>query len=118
MVGVTTVVAAAFALMLFVTLADLVVAGYTRAAARAAVAEAARAAARADDPDVACRERAAAVLTGLLGPRTRRGVTVRCRASDRVTVRATAEVVVTPWWPGLADRTTTVGATARREVWP
>ena len=118
MAGVATVVAAALALVLFVTLADLVVAGYTRAVARSAVAEAARAGARADEPGPACAARAAAVLDGLLGSAARRGVTVRCVAADAVTVRADAEVVVTPWWPGLPVWTTTVGATARREVWP
>ena len=116
--GVTTVVAAALALVVFVTMVDLIVAGYTRGAARTAVAEAARAAARSDDPAAACPARAAAVLDGLLGAAARRGITVRCAASDPVTVRVDAEVVVVPWWPGLPVWTTTVGAVARREVLP
>ena len=113
----TTVTAAALALVLLVTFADLLVAGYTRAVARAAVAEGARAGARADDPAAACGARAADVLDGLLGSVARPGVSVRC-AAGATAVRADAEVVVVPWWPGLPVWTTTVGAVARREVLP
>ena len=67
MTGVAFVVAAGMALVLFVSLANVVTMTFTRGAVRAAVEEGARTGARSDDPVAACEARARAVLSGLLG---------------------------------------------------
>ena len=119
MAGVTFVVAAAFALVLFVMLADLVMVQFTRGSARAAVDEAVRAGSRSDVPVATCESRARAVLDGLLGPGARAGVAVSCSTGGTAAgVHATARVVVTPWLPGLPSWSFRVDADAVREVLP
>jgi len=111
------VVAAALVLVVFVTLADVVTAGYTRQVARAAVAEGARAGSRSEDPVPDCEARGEAVLDGLLGATARRGVVLRCSVV-RSAVRAHAEVRIAPWWPGVPEWATSAEAAATREVLP
>ncbi|MBM3659736.1 MAG: hypothetical protein FJW95_09580 [Actinobacteria bacterium] len=119
MAGVAFVVAAAFAFVLFVTLADLVMVQFTRNAARAAVDEGVRAGSRSDTPVATCETRARAVLDGLLGPGARGGVTVSCAtATAPDAVRATVRVAVTPWLPGLPTWSFTIGGAGVREVLP
>lgn len=119
MAGVAFVVAAALALVLFVTLADLVMVQFTRNAVRAAVDEGVRVGSRSDAPVAACEARARAVLDGLLGSGARGGVTVSCAtATAPDAVRATARVEVRPWLPGLPTWSFMLGGAAVREALP
>jgi hypothetical protein len=113
------VVAAGMALVVFVSLANLVTITFTRGAVRAAVEEGARVGARADDPVAACENRARAVLRGLLGPLVGEEITVRCVVDGSPpSVRAQADASVVPWWPGLPAMTFTTDASSAREVLP
>ena len=117
--GLALVVAAAFALVVFVTLADVVTMQLSRRAARAAAEEAVRAGSRADAPVAVCEERARAVLDGLLGPGPRSQVDVSCSlAGSPPTLRARADAVLHPWLPGLPDWSFSVGSDAVLEVLP
>jgi len=117
--GLAFVVAAAFALVVFVMLADVVTMQFTRAAVRAATGEAVRAGSRSDTPVTECETRARAVLAGLLGPDTRDRVTVSCAVSGvPEMVRARAEAALTPWIPGLPVWTFVVDRDAVREALP
>ncbi len=118
-VAIALVVAAGLALVVFVTLANLVTMQFTRGAVRAAADEAVRVASRSDAPVAACEERARAVLDGLLGPAARGGVTLTCSVSGRPpTVRARAEVTIVPWLPGLPEWQLVVRSDAAQEVLP
>lgn len=113
------VVAAGLALVVFVTLANLVTMQFTRGAVRAAADEAVRVASRSDSPVTACEARARAVLEGLLGPVARGGVAFRCAVSGTPpSVHARAEVTMVPWLPGLPDWQVVVRSDAAREVVP
>jgi len=102
MTGVAFVVAAGMALVVFVSLANIVTLAFTRGAVRAAVEEGARVGARADDPVAACEARARAVLRGLLGPAARDAVAITCGVDGSPPrVRAHADARLVPWWPGL-----------------
>jgi Flp pilus assembly protein TadG len=117
--GVTFVVAAGLALVVFVVLANLVVTQHTRAAVRAAVDEAARVGSRSDAPVADCEARGAAVLAGLLGPSARAGVRVSCAVEGAPSVvRAHADVTVVPWAPGLPAWQYRVDSAVVREVLP
>lgn len=119
MAGLAFVVAAAFALVVFVTLADVVTMQLTRTAVSAAAGEAVRAGSRSDAPVAECEARARAVLDGLLGPEVRDDVRVSCAVSGAPSVvHARAEVSVTPWLPGLPVWSFAVDRDATREVLP
>jgi hypothetical protein len=119
MTGVAFVVAAGMALVLFVSLANVVTMTFTRGAVRAAVEEGARVGARSDDPVGACEDRARAVLRGLLGPSVRAGVTIRCSVEGiPPSVRANADARLLPWWPGLPALAFATDASSTREVLP
>lgn len=119
MAGVTFVVAAAFAMVVFVVLADLVTVQLVRGAARAATDEAARAGSRSDAPVADCEARARAVLDGLLGPAARDAVGVTCAVSGSpLSVHARADVAVVPWLAGLPAWSFVVESDAVAEVLP
>jgi hypothetical protein len=119
MTGVAFVVAAAMALVVFVSLANLVTITFTRGAVRAAVEEGARAGARSDDPAAACESRARAVLRGLLGPSARAGVTVQCAVGGSPpSVHAHADARLLPWWPGVPAFAFATDASSARETLP
>lgn len=109
------VVATAFALVLLVLVANLLVDLYARGAVREALDEATRAGTRVDAPAGTCAQRAAealgAVLRGSIGDR----VSVRC-VDGPAWVSATADVVLPSWVPWLLpDWRLTLSATAVRE---
>jgi len=113
------VVAAGFALIVFVTLANVVTMQFTRGALHAATDEAVRAGSRADAPVAVCEARARAVLDGLLGPAARDDVDVSCAlAGDPPTVRARADAALVPWLPGLPAWSFSVRSDAVQEVLP
>jgi hypothetical protein len=113
------VTAAALALVVFVTLADVVTMQFTRGAVRSAADEAVRAGSRADAPVAVCEARARAVLEGLLGPDVRDRVAVRCVVTGAPpVVRASADVTLVPWLPGLPVWSFTVESDAVQEVLP
>jgi hypothetical protein len=119
MTGVAFVVAAGMALVVFVSLANLVTITFTRGAVRAAVEEGARVGARADDPVAACEDRARAVLGGLLGPSVGGAVTVRCVVGGSPqSVLAHADAQLVPWWPGLPAMSFSTDAASAREMLP
>ena len=119
MAGVAFVIAAGLALVLFVSLANVVTMVFTRGAVRAAVEEGARVGARSDEPVSACEDRARAVLDGLLAPSVRQGVTIRCSVDGTPpTVRARADARLVPWWPGLPPLAFATDASSAREELP
>ena len=119
MTGVAFVVAAGMALLVFVSLANVVTLAFTRGAVRAAVEEGARVGARADDPVAACEARARAVLQGLLGSAARDAVLVTCHVEGRPpSVRAHADARLVPWWPGLPALAFTTDASSAQELLP
>jgi hypothetical protein len=119
MTGVAFVVAAGMALVVFVSLANVVTMTFTRGAVRAAVEEAARVGTRADDPVAACEDRARAVLVGLLGPSARDGVVVTCVVEGSPpSVRAHADARLVPWWPGLPAFAFATDASSAEEELP
>ena len=108
--------AVALSLLLFVMLANVLVAGYARGVLRAAVDEGARAASRATADPATCDTRASAALDQLLGTLAQ-GATVHCTVgSDRVV--ATGSMVVPAWLPAVPAFTFDVGAVAVRENTP
>ena len=119
MTGVAFVVAAGMALVVFVSLANVVTLTFTRGAVRAAVEEGARVGARSDDPVAACEARARAVLHGLLGPAARDAVLVTCDVDGSpANVRAHADARLVPWWPGLPAFAFTTDASSAQERLP
>jgi propanediol dehydratase large subunit len=119
MTGVAFVVAAGMALVVFVSLANVVTMTFTRGAVRAAIEEGARVGARSDDPVAACEDRARAVLRGLLGPASRDAVTVSCVvAGTPPSVRAHADARLAPWWPGVPAFAFATDASSLQEALP
>jgi hypothetical protein len=117
--AVALVVASGLALVVFLTLANLVTMQFTRGAVRAAADEAVRVASRSDAPVAACEARAQVVLDGLLGPAARDGVALTCSVSGSPpTVHARAEVTIVPWLPGLPDWRLVVRSETVQEVLP
>lgn len=90
-------VATALSLILFVTLANVVVDLYVRGVARAAVDEAARAGAALDATASDCRRRAREVLEGVVAAGT---VSVTCRETGGA-MRAQARISLAGWLPGV-----------------
>lgn len=93
--------ATALSLLLFVTLANVVVDLYVRGVARAAVDEAARAGAALDATDADCRQRASDVLDGVVAAGA---VSVTCREVGGA-MRARARIVLAAWIPGIPTLT-------------
>jgi len=119
MTGVAFVVAAGMALVVFVSMANVVTLTFTRGAVRAAVEEGARVGARSDNPVAACEDRARAVLRGLLGPAARDEVLVTCDVEGTPpSVRAHADGRLVPWWPGLPALGFVTEASSAREELP
>jgi hypothetical protein len=112
------VVAVALSLVLLVQVANLLVVAYARGAVRAALDEGVRAAVVADPAGGTCEQRAAEVLTDLLGGPLGAGVgPVRC-ATEGPLVVATADSRFAGWVPGTPDAAFTTRATAVREPVP
>lgn len=110
------VVAAGLALVVFVTLANLLVMQFTREAMRISADEAVRAGSRSDAPVAACEARARAVLAGLLGPAARGDATFACDVSGTPpTVHVHGEVTMVPWLRGLPEWRVTVRSDAVQE---
>ena len=89
--------ATAFSLLLFVALANAVVDLYVRGVARAAIDEAARSGAALDATAADCRQRAHAVLDGVVAAGA---VRVTCREVGG-SMRARSRVVLAGWLPGI-----------------
>ena len=119
MTSISFVVAAGLSLVLFVSMANVVVMVFERGAIRAAVDEAVRVGGRSDTPVADCEARARAVLDGLLGPAARSGVQVRCTlGGDPPMVRAHAEAALAPWLPAVPSWSLELDATSGLEVLP
>ncbi len=92
------VLATGFSLILLVLIANLLVDLYARAAVRDALDEAARAAVPVGASAAACRDRADAVVAGLLHGSVGRDVAVRCTVTA-TEVAADADVRLASWLP-------------------
>ncbi|MFM8305092.1 MAG: hypothetical protein ACKOA9_12495 [Actinomycetota bacterium] len=111
------VVAAGLALVVFVTLVDVVTMQFTRSVLRAAADEAVRVGSRADAPVAACEARARSVLEGLLGRTLRARVSFTCGVSGTPpVVDARGELTLVPWLPGLPEWPLVVRSTAVQEA--
>ena len=108
------VVATAFSLVLFVTLANAIVDLYVRGVARAAVDEAARAGAALDATAADCQQRARDVLEGVVESTT---VQVTCR-DEGDAMRARARVVLPGWLPGIPTWTMSLEGQVVKERLP
>jgi hypothetical protein len=118
MTTVQFVMATALSLMVFVMLANFVVALYARGAIRAAVDEGARAGAPVDATNADCRRRGDDALNNLLGGAMRSGVHLDC-VDDLGTVRARADVTLRGWLPLVApDWSFSLTGTAVKEREP
>jgi hypothetical protein len=101
-------------LLLFVALANAVVDLYVRGVARAAVDEAARAGAAVDATANDCRQRARAVLDGVV----RSGaVEIRCHETGG-SMRARATLTLPGWIPGIPTWTTEIDGEVAKERVP
>jgi len=94
------VLAAALALLLFVTLANLVVVQYGRGALRSALEQGARAGSVAGV--TACERTASGVIEDLLGGAMSEGLLIRC-ADDGSGVMASGTVTFRSWTPLTPD---------------
>jgi hypothetical protein len=88
-----TVVAASFALVMFVLLANLVLVQYARGVSRTAVDEAVRRAAVAAEPSSVCAAALSEVLSDLLGGSFGAALEPGCQVSDDVVVASVRGVV-------------------------
>jgi len=115
MTTVQYVVASAFSLVLFVAVANVLVAAYARAAVRDALDEGVRAAVPAGASADACETRVREVLASVAGGSLVRVERAECvRSSQRVDARA--DVVVHTWLPGFVpDLRLALDATAGTE---
>ena len=113
MTTVQYVVATALSLVLFVSLANVIVDLYVRGVARAAVDEAARSGAELDATAADCQARAQGVLDGVVGADV---VRVTCREVGGA-MRARARVVLAGWLPGIPTWTMVIeGEMAKERV--
>ena len=109
------VFAVGISFILLVLVANLLVDLYARAAVRDALEEGTRAAVPIDASPAACADRAHIVLQGLLRGPLGREVRVRCESALGA-VRATADVRLRSWLPGLVpDWRFTVRAVSVRD---
>ena len=109
--------ATSIVLVVFVMVANVVVDLYARGAVRAAVDEAARAAARVDATAADCATRADDVLSGLVGARLRDRVVISCE-QDVGVVTARADAQLPSWLAFVPDWSFTVVGTAVKETSP
>lgn len=107
----------AMSLVLFVMLANVVVAMYGRGVVRAALDEGVRIGSRAPNGTAQCEARVADALGQLLGGAMGGGVTYACADTGEQVV-AEAEVVFAGWMPGVPDFRFDLGATAVKEQAP
>lgn len=110
-----TVVAASFALVVFVLLANLVLVQYARGVSRTAVDEAVRRASVAAEPSSTCPAVLAEVLGDLLGGSYGAGLQPVCRVADDVVVASVSGVLpaILPIVPGFdvqAEASALIGA--------
>jgi hypothetical protein len=110
-----TVVAASFALVIFVLLAQLVLVQYARGVSRTAVDEAVRRASVAAEPSPACAAALGEVLSDLLGGAFGAGLEPTCRVSDGVVTASItgalpAILPVTPEFGVRAEASAVIGA--------
>jgi hypothetical protein len=107
----------AASLVLFVLLANLIVALYGRGVVRAALDEGVRTGSRAPHGPAQCEQRVAQALSQLLGGDMGDGVAYSCSETvDRVVASAT--VTFPGWLPGVPDFAFDVGASAVKEQAP
>lgn len=111
MTTLSTVVAASFALVVFVALADLVLVQYARGVARTAVDEAVRTSTVAGGEVVVCLGAVNAVLDDLLGGPYGAGLVAECAVYDDV-VFASVNGVLPPLLPILPTFTVAVEASS------
>lgn len=100
LVTIQYVAATGFTLVLLVLMANLLVDLYARGAVREALDEGTRVATRAGATAEMCEERASEVLDGLLRGPLGDGIDVECSVVGGW-VRATADVRLRAWLPGL-----------------
>ena len=111
---ITLVIATGFVLILLTGIIQVIVFEYGKGTVRAALDEAARAAARSTTSVETCQARAANVLHDLLGGEMGNGVDVTCTdAGDRIVV--TANVHFAGWFGSLTDYDGTLTASAAKE---
>jgi hypothetical protein len=117
--GMTTVqyvAATAFSLIVFVMMTNFIVFLYARGVVRASVDEGARAGSRFGASTAECESRARDVLGDLLGGGLGRDVRVRCASPNEDVMRATVDVTLHGWLPGLVpDWTFSLDARSVRE---
>jgi len=107
--------AIAMSLILFVMMANAIVAMYGRGVVRAALDEGVRTGSRAGDSTEQCNQRVAEALGQLLGGEMGDGVAFQgCAVIDGRMV-AGAQVVFDGWLPGIPDFSFDVGAAAVKE---
>jgi len=116
MTTVQYVAATAFSLIVFVMLANFIVFLYARGVVRASVDEGARAGSRFGASTADCETRARDVLGDLLAGGLGRDVQVRCESPDEDVMRATVDITLHGWLPGLVpDWTFTFSARSVKE---
>lgn len=104
----------AMSLVLFVMLANVIVAMYGRGVVRAALDEGVRAGSRAPLGEQQCEQRVAEALDQLLGGAMGGDITYGC-AEIAGEMQAQAQVVFAGWMPGVPDFAFDVGASAVKE---
>jgi hypothetical protein len=104
--------AVALSLLLFVTVANLVVFQYGRGVVRAALDEGVRVGSRSQAPAQWCQVRADEMVNDLLAGEMEDGVTLRCAETADV-VEAHAVVVFEGWLPTMPDWAFSLHASAR-----
>lgn len=102
MAAVTTTVAVAMSMVLFVMCANVITVMYGRGVVRGALDEGVRVGARSGGLIAECEQRVAQVLDQLLGGHMGQGVSYGC-GLDGDQVVAAAEVVFPAWLPGIPD---------------
>lgn len=114
MAAVTSTVAIALSMVLFVLCANVITVAYARGVVRGALDEGARAGARSGASVAECEERVAQVLGQLLGGHMGQGVTYRCCLEDGQVV-AGAHAAFPGWLPGVPTVELTLAARSVRE---
>lgn len=100
MAAITSTVAIAMSMVLFVLCANVIAVMYGRGVVRGALDEGARAGATSGAQVAECERRVAQVLDQLLGGRMGEGVSYTCR-TDGSQVVAAADVAFPGWLPGM-----------------
>lgn len=114
MAAVTTTVAVAMSMVLFVMCFNVIAVMYGRGVVRGALDEGIRVAARSGGLVAECEQRVAQVLDQLLGGHMGQGVSYGCgRDGDQVV--AIAEVVFSGWLPGIPEARFSLAARSVKE---